>query len=64
MSIRLSAGIGATVTGRISLKFEYLGLLRKSVEKIQILVKIGQKYRAPYFQTEVQFIVAGCIKSP
>jgi len=40
------------------------GLLRKFVGKLQIFLKVGQKYRALYMKTQVHFVAAGYTHSP
>ena len=52
-----SVYISATTTGRTSVKFDTRGILLKSVQKIQILLKLCTLY-------EDSFIVAGDIKLP
>lgn len=62
LSIYLSACITAAPTRRISLKFD-IGAYMKICQGYVNLVKIGQKYRELYMNSEVCCTVASDIKS-
>jgi len=62
MSVHLAA-CQCVPTGRNSAKYDTGDFYKKSVDKIQIWLKSGKKFRALCVNKYVLFIVAGDIKS-